>query len=138
MQAADLVDVKHRAHGGQHRGRREQLSEHEVPDGPREPGPLRVGLDIGARGLDQTPILHSRRTGALASAASQAKVDVFPIGVADRLPFGYLHHLVNAAARRIHLDAQFPVRRAGVQAQAAVNALIQIGLPRLVALAYQS
>ena len=54
---------------------------------------------------------------------------------ADRLPFRHLNHLINPAARRIHLDAQFAVGRAGIQTKPAVDALIEIHLLRLVCFA---
>ena len=41
-------------------------------------------------------------------------------------PFGDLHHLVDAAARRIHLHAQLAICRAGVQAETAMNATVQV------------
>ena len=52
------------------------------------------------------------------------------IRVRDGRAIGHLHHLINAAARRIHLDVQFAIGGARVQAQAAVDALVEIGLRR--------
>ena len=45
-------------------------------------------------------------------------------------PFGDLRHLEDAAARRIHLEAQFAISRTRVQAESAMDATVEIGLPR--------
>ena len=52
------------------------------------------------------------------------------IGIGDRRAARHLHHLINAAARRIHFDVQLAIGGAGVQAQPAVHALVEIGLAR--------
>ncbi len=45
----------------------------------------------------------------------------------------YRIHLVNTAARRIHFETEIAVSRTRVQAQAAMNALVQIFLRRAFA-----
>ena len=47
-------------------------------------------------------------------------------------PCGHLHHLIDAPARRIHLDAEFAISRAGVQAETAVHAAVEIDLLRFI------
>jgi hypothetical protein len=62
-------------------------------------------LNIGSRGFNQAAIFHARRTSRFAAAAGEAKVDVFFVSLSDRRAVCDLHHLVNAAAGRIHLDS---------------------------------
>ena len=69
-----------------------------------------MGTPIRRRGTPGTGRCARRRTGRCGA------------------PLGHLDHLVDAAARRIHLQPQFAVRGAGVQAQAAVDAAVQVEL----------
>ena len=85
-------------------------------------------FDFGARGFHQPAVVHARRAGDLAAAAGQAQIDVFDVGRADGRARGDLGHLVDASARRIHLQAQLAIGGAGVQAQATMDAAVQIGL----------
>src|SRR5439155_19838185 len=89
-------------------------------------------FDLTAGRLYQTAVLHSRRTRRLAAATGQAQPDVLDVGRPDRHSIRYLHHLVNAAARRIHLHAQLAISGAGVQTEAAMDAAIEIGLLRAI------
>ena len=57
---------------------------------------------------------------------------MFPVRIADRLPFGDLHHLIDPAARRVHFNAKLTVGGARVQTKAAMHAPVEIGLPGLV------
>ena len=138
LQSADLIHVEHRAGGGEQHGRWQQLAEHEIPHHAGEPGTSGVGFDIGAGRFHQAAVLDTGRAGAFAAAAGEAQIDMFAVGVADRLPFGDLHHLIDAPARRVHFNAQFAVGGAGVQTQAAMHAAVEIGLLRLVDLRCQS
>ena len=52
---------------------------------------------------------------------------MFAVGI-DRRASGHPNHLVDAAARRTHLHSEFAVGGTGVQAEAAVNALIEVEL----------
>ena len=89
--------------------------------------------DFRPRRLDQTPVLHARRTGGLTGAARQAEIDVLDVIVVDlHLPFGDLDHLIDASTRGVHLNTQLAVSRARVEAEPAVNALVQIALLRLI------
>ena len=76
------------------------------------------------------PVPHAGGARRFAAAAGQAQVDVLDVGRRDGRAVGHLHHLVDAAARRIHLEAQLAIGRAGVQAKAAVDAAVEIELPR--------
>ena len=108
-------------------GRGKQEVENEAPQQADQYPPLDVSLDLRARGLDQPAVLDPRRTGRFAGAAGQAQADVLDVGGRDGGPLlGHLHHLVDAAARRIHLQAQLAIGGAGVQAQAAVDAAVQV------------
>ena len=57
---------------------------------------------------------------------------MFAIRIVDRLAGGDARHLIDTAARGIHFDAQIAIGGAGVQAQAAVDAAVEIDLMRLV------
>ena len=100
----------------------------------REEGPLDPVFDVGASSFHQATVLHPGRTGGFAATAGQAKIDVFLIGVSDGSAVLHLNHLIDAASRRIHFQVQFAVGGASVQAQAAVDALVQILLLRRVKL----
>ena len=90
-------------------------------------------LDLRAGSFNQPAILHARRTRRFASAAREAEIQMLDVGRIDlRFARRHLHHLIDAAARRIHLDAQLAIRRAVVQAQAAVHTSIEIRLLRSV------
>ena len=70
-----------------------------------------------------------RLPSALAAAARQAKIDMLPVRIADRLPFGYLNHLIDAAPRRIHFHAQLTIGGTSIQTQSAMHAPVEVGLP---------
>ena len=74
--------------------------------------------------LNQPAVFDPRRARRLAGPAVETKIhmpyETFP----NRQPPAFhLDHLVDPPAGRVHLEAQFAVRGAGVQAEAAVNAL---------------
>ena len=84
-------------------------------------------LNLRSRRFDQPAIGNARRARRFADPAGQAQVEVLDVGIRDRRAVGHLPHLENPSARRIHLYMQFPISRARVQAQAAVDALVEIG-----------
>ena len=48
-----------------------------------------------------------------------------------------LHHLIDAAARRVHFHVQFAIGGASVQTQSAMHAAVEIGLLRFIECAYR-
>ena len=91
---------------------------------PLQPGPLIVLLDLRARFLQQMSVLHAGGTRGLAIQAAETAVNVGNERIGQRQPaLVNLQHLVDAAARRIHLRAQRAIGGAIVQTQAAVHAL---------------
>ena len=56
----------------------------------------------------------------------------------DRCARRHLFHLENPSARGIHFDVQLAIGGTGVQAQAAVDALVEIGLARGVGIGRSS
>ena len=130
---------------GRERPRRRQLAE---PQRRPQPPPVRehreharahepvqhptpmVPLDVVARLLDQPVVLHARRAGRHARHAAEATVKVLDDRVAqlDR-PVDEPLHQVDAPAGRVHLLVPQRIRRAGRQAEAAVDAVgDQLGL----------
>ena len=76
-------------------------------------------LDLRAGSLHQPAVLHAGRTRRFAAAARQTKIEMLDVRRIDlRCARSHLHHLVDAAARRIHLHAELAIRRAVVQTQA--------------------
>ena len=91
--------------------------------------PLVIFLDLPPRRFDQPAVLDSRRARRLASAAVETQVDVPDKTLAQRQPSAlHLDHLVDPAARRVHLDSQLAICRTTIQAKTAVNTL-RIELP---------
>ncbi len=132
LEAASFVQIQKRAGDGQGCPRRQQAPERQVAREAREDTAGRAPLDLRARRLHQAPVLHARRAGRLAAPAGQAQADVLQIGAGDRRAIGNLHHLVDAAARRIHLQTELAVGRAGVETQAAMHAAVQVDLLRSI------
>src|SRR5271157_1768742 len=80
--------------------------------------------DLRACALQQASVGHTRWTSRLAIQAAEAAINMGDERLAQREPaLVHLHHLVNAAAGRIHLRAQHSIGRALVQAQPAVDTL---------------
>ena len=132
LQSADLIHIKHRSRGGQQHRRGQQFPEYEVSYRPGEPRAPGICLDIGPGRFHQAPVLHTGRASALAAPACQAQVDMFPVRIADRLPFGNLHHLIDPAARRVHFNAELTVGGTRIQTESAMHAAVEIDLLRLV------
>ena len=130
LHAAGLVQVEQRPHCRHGGARFKQMTEDEAAPQSRQPPWPGVRFDLRARVLYHAAVRHTRGTGRFAPAAGQAQVDVPYVGWRDGRALGHLYHLVDAAARRIHLQPQLAVRRAGVQAKPAVDAAVQIELPR--------
>ena len=129
LHAAGLVQVEQRS-GERHGGARLQHAEGQPAHLPREPAPVDLRFDLRPRILHHAAIAHARGAGRFASAAGQAQADVLHVGRRDRRAVGHLHHLVDAAARRIHLQTQLAIRRAGVEAEPAMHATVQVELAR--------
>src|SRR5262245_37630514 len=80
--------------------------------------------DIGARILHHLAEMDAGRAGGLACAAIEAPEHVLTERIGDaRAAFVKRTHQINAAARRIHLTAEYAIRRAGRQTQSAVDAI---------------
>ena len=107
----------------------QQVHEHQAPQLAGEPAAVGVRFQFGARIFHHAAVGHARRASRFAAPAGQAKPDVLAVGIADGGSVGYLDHLVDAAARRIHFDAELAIGGAGVQTQAAMHAAVQIELP---------
>src|SRR3989442_1452738 len=74
--------------------------------------------------LNQPAVFDARRARRLAGPAVETKIHMPDETFPNRQPPAFdLDHLVDPSAGRVHLEAQFAVRGAGVQAEAAVNAL---------------
>ena len=103
-------------------GGEEQASQYAVA-APR----VRLLLDRVARRLDQHVVRDARGAGRDAGHAAEAAVEVLddrPVE-RDRAVQSRLHQL-DSAARRVHLLAPEHVRRAGRQAEAAVDAVVDV------------
>ena len=57
---------------------------------------------------------------------------MFAIRICNRLSIRHLHHLVNAASRRVHLDTELAIGGARLQAQAAMDTAVEVFLLRSV------
>src|SRR5205823_10536809 len=83
-----------------------------------------IFLDLPPGRFDQAPVLDSGRARRLASAAVETQVDVPDKTLAQRQPPAlHLDHLVDPAARRVHLDSQLAISRTTIQAKTAVDTL---------------
>ena len=129
LEAAHLEQIQHGAGHRKGVARLQQADEDQVPQLAREPAAVRVRFQFHARIFHHAAVRHARGTGRFATAAGQAESDMFAVGIADGRTVGHLHHLIDAAARRIHLQAEFAIGGAGVQTQAAVYAAVQVELP---------
>src|SRR5207249_9766688 len=108
---------------------RKYSAEEEPAKEARAQRALVIFLDLPARRFDQAAVLDSGRARRLAGAAVETQVDVPDKTLAQRQPPAlHLDHLVDPAARRVHLHAQLAIGGATVQAQAAVDTL-RIELP---------
>src|SRR5947207_16012381 len=91
--------------------------EEEPAKGARERRALVIFLDLPPRRFDQAAVLDSRRARRLARAAVETQIDVPDKTLAQRQPPAlHLEHLVDPAARRVHLHAQLAIGGAAVQA----------------------
>ncbi len=123
LQAGALVEAGEAARNGDTRRIREKFAINEIAREPREKRAAVIFRDLAARGFDQLAVFDSRRTRALAGAAIEASVHVVHERVTEReTPLIHKLHLANATARRIGFEAPQAIRRAMVQAEAAVDA----------------
>src|SRR5438105_10164129 len=89
---------------------------------PRAPRRALI-LDGHPRVLDELAVAHPRRTGRLAGAAPKAAIEMRDGMFGRREPAGgELLHEMDAAARRLGLEARDQIGRAGLEADAAVDA----------------
>ena len=130
LQPAGLVEIEHHAGQGKEGGRFQESVQQQPPAAFRQPAAARLRLDLLPRILHHAAVGHARGAGRFAAPARQAEPDVLDVGRGDRRPLGHAGHLVDAPPRGIHLQPQLAVGRAGVQAQAAVHAAVDIELPR--------
>jgi hypothetical protein len=93
----------------------------EEPIGGAAPVAL---FHLGPRLLDESLVVHARRTGSHAGHAAQAAVEVTDHLARHRLSLRQQPHEVDAPARRVHLFAPRLVRRTGRQAEPAVDAAV--------------
>ena len=81
-----------------------------------------------ARALGDAAILHAGGTSGLAGAAEQTKLQMlFEAIVQLDAPVGGSFDQMDSAARRFRLETSDAVGRTLVQAQTAVNALVEFG-----------
>src|SRR3954470_9960766 len=106
------------------------MGEDEPLHGVFEPAARTLRLDLGAGVFHHMTVADPRWTRRFAAAASQAEVDVLNVRRRDRGAVRHLHHLVDAAARRVHLDAELAIGGAGVQTKTAMHATVEVELPR--------
>src|SRR6266508_1974180 len=109
----------------------------EEPEDQRPEGAVATrarvaALDLVAGGLDQLVVLDPRRAGGHARHAAEAPVEVADHLVVHGLALEPDLHQVDAAPRRVHLLAPQQVGRAGRQAEAAVDAVVDQPLVRRV------
>ena len=102
------------------------LGENEVqysPGSGRSRGP-----DVFTRGFSDTAVLHAGRARALAGAAEQTEINMFLESVAELdASIGGGFDQMDSAARRFRFEAGGAISRTLIQAQAAMNALIEFG-----------
>ena len=104
-----------------------QPRERPLAEPARERALPHAALELPARHLEQAAVRHARRAGGLAGAAAQALVEVLEQRVAGRdAGLGEAAHQVEPPARRVGLDPERAVGRAGAQAQPAVDARAQV------------
>src|SRR5690606_32931891 len=99
----------------------------EEPCGRADAGRL---CNCGTCPLEQEAVRYAGRADGLAGAAAEAAVDVRAERLVVRLQAAFHDraHEVEATARRVALVAQARIRRAGVQAEAAMHAREQSSL----------
>jgi hypothetical protein len=124
-----LIEPQHRRHQFQTSAMRHQLVQTDPAERSFCRGRSTVMLDQFSRRFEQRPILHAGGTGCFAGAARQAAGDVGGNGAIDPifrdLSFINCPHKRNASARRVHFCSEHVLRRAGLQAKTAVDALVQ-------------
>jgi hypothetical protein len=86
-----------------------------------------MSFQLRAGRFDELAVFHAAGACGFTGAAGQAKFHVFAVTLGDGRAVCDLDHLVDPSARGIHLDAEFAIRRAGVETQATVYAPVQIG-----------
>ena len=85
-----------------------------------------IALDECARAFNQAAIVDAGRAGGLASAATEAQIEMAR-GIVVELDaaFGERLHQIDSAARRVHLASRHDVGRTGLGAESAVHAVEQ-------------
>src|SRR5438105_10589690 len=109
---------------GEHASMRQEPVERRATDRALAQRASRRREDLGARRFDELAVLDPGGAGRLARPAVEALPDVLRergrIGAYASFPDRL--HQADAAARRVHLDAEDRERRAGGKAEAAVHA----------------
>ena len=125
--ADDLAKTK------QHRKPGAQQKSHQQPSlQPFKTGTLKQCLDFGSRQLNQTPIVHPRRTSRLAGSAGKASIQVESRGLGSLSAFKQLLNEIDASARPVQLVSEQLIGWAGRCAKTAMNAFAEY-LARLLA-----
>ena len=115
--------------GGGKEGRREEVD--QKPSQPTlEPWARDLLVDQGATHVKQMSILHATRASALATATSQAPVQVFLGAARGLLALENLANQVDAPTRAIELVSQELIGRASRRAKTTMHALAQKVLPK--------
>ncbi len=129
FEAGLLVDPHQAADNAEHPGGLEEGAVGEVFDLLPGEGPFDFGLDFGAGGFDEFAVFDAGGAGGFAGAAAEAEAHVFEIAFVHGCgTAGDLHHLIDAAAGGIHFNAEFAIGGAGVEAEAAVDTLVEVFL----------
>jgi hypothetical protein len=104
----------------------EEVLEDQFSQHARRKGTADTLFDLGSPSFHQAAVFDPGWARRFTSAAGKAQFDMLDVRLGDGGAVGDLHHLVNSAARGIHLYVKLAISRAGVEAQSAVDALIQI------------
>ena len=83
-----------------------------------------VALDPVARAFDQLAVMHARGARGLASAASEAQIEMaHRVGIELEPALRERLHQIDTATRRIHLGARQRIGRARLEAEPAMHAI---------------
>ena len=107
LQAGALIETQQAADEGEARGVGKQLAKAEPAQEAGDERAAVVLLNLRAGGFDELAVLDAGGAGGLAGAAVEAEVNVADEALAElQAAFVDQNHLVDAAARRVHLDAE--------------------------------
>ena len=110
-----------------------QQKSHQQPSlQPFRTRPLNQCLNFGSRQLNQTPIVHPRRTSRLAGSTGKASIQVESRGLGSLSSLKQLLNEIDASARPVQLVSEQLIGRAGRRTKTAMNAFAEY-LARLLA-----